>query len=130
MTDDNDSIARRIREMPECAHDPILYGVATSIERGADPVRVLLGALRAYAADAVRLRKVAAETIAKHEAPVAFYEPEERAREKQASRDEDARRLAAGEVTQEELARENSPFASLLGKVSFKVHGLPGSRKR
>lgn len=32
----------------------------------------------------------------------------DRAAEKQASRDEDERRLAAGEVTREELARENS----------------------
>lgn len=34
-----------------------------------------------------------------------------RALEKQASRDEDARRLAAGEVTREELAKENGSFA-------------------
>lgn len=70
MTDDNASIARRIREIPECAHDPILYSAATSIERGADPARVLLGALRAYASDAARLRAVAAETLAKYGAPV------------------------------------------------------------
>lgn len=56
------------------------------------------------------------------------YDPAERAREKQAARDEDARRLAAGEVTPQELARENSPFACLVGKVSFRVHGLPGCR--
>ena len=36
--------------------------------------------------------------------------PEERQREKQASRDEDARRLAAGEVTPAQLHRENSFF--------------------
>jgi len=36
------------------------------------------------------------------------FDPKKRAAEKQASRDEDARRLAAGEVTQEELRRENS----------------------
>ena len=57
------------------------------------------------------------------------YDPAERAREKQASRDEDARRLAAGEVTREELARENSPFAGLIGKVNFRVHGLPNHRR-
>jgi hypothetical protein len=56
------------------------------------------------------------------------YDPAERAAEKQASRDEDARRLAAGEVTREQLARENSPFAGLIGKVSFRVHGLPGCK--
>jgi hypothetical protein len=33
------------------------------------------------------------------------------AREKQASRDKDQRRLAAGEVTREELCRENNHFA-------------------
>lgn len=70
MTDDNASIARRIREIPECAHDPILYSAATSIERGADPARVLLGALRAYASDAARLRAVAAETLAKYGTPI------------------------------------------------------------
>lgn len=36
---------------------------------------------------------------------------EERQLEKQASRDEDARRLSAGEVTREELRRENGHFA-------------------
>ena len=123
--DDNASIARRIREMPECAHDPILYEAAASIERGNGPLRVLLGALRAYASDAVRLRAVAAETIAKYGAPVAFYDPAERATEKQRSRDADARRLAAGDVTRKELARENSPFAGLVGAVDFTRTGLP-----
>lgn len=41
------------------------------------------------------------------------YDPAERAREKQASRDEDQRRLDAGEVTREELRRENSMFAGV-----------------
>ncbi len=58
------------------------------------------------------------------------YSACERAAEKQASRDEDARRLAAGEVTREELARENSPFAGLIGRVDFRVVGLPGYRRR
>jgi hypothetical protein len=44
---------------------------------------------------------------------VEYIDPEERRREKQASRDEDARRLAAGEVTPEQLNRENSFFAGL-----------------
>lgn len=125
MTDDNAGIARRIREMPECASDPILHAAARCIERGDNPIDVLLLALASYASDAVRLRAVAAETIAKYGAPVAFYDPAERAAEKQASRDEDARRLAAGEVTPQELARENSPFAGLVGAVDFTRTGLP-----
>jgi hypothetical protein len=40
-----------------------------------------------------------------------IYSPDERAREKQASRDEDERRLAAGEVSREQLRRENGRFA-------------------
>jgi YgiT-type zinc finger domain-containing protein len=39
------------------------------------------------------------------------YDPIERAREKQASRDEDQRRLDAGEITREELRKENGKFA-------------------
>jgi hypothetical protein len=41
------------------------------------------------------------------------FDVEERRREKQASRDEDARRLAAGEVTPLELLKENCPFYGL-----------------
>lgn len=37
--------------------------------------------------------------------------PKQRAAEKQASREEDERRLAAGEITREELAKENGAFA-------------------
>jgi len=70
MTDDNASIARRIREIPECAHDPILNATAKCIERGDNPIDVMLLALASYTADAVRLRAVAAETIAKYGAPV------------------------------------------------------------
>lgn len=44
---------------------------------------------------------------------VRYYDPSERASEKQRSRDEDARRLASGEVTQEELRRENGIFYGL-----------------
>lgn len=105
MTDDNDSIARRIREMPECAHDPILYGVATSIERGNDPVRVLLGALRAYAADAARLRKVAAETIAKSPPEAVFAEWSADVK----SMGETIARLTRERDAAREVARENSP---------------------
>lgn len=43
--------------------------------------------------------------------PPATFDPAERAREKQASRDEDARALASGEKTVEQLRRENSAFA-------------------
>ncbi len=58
------------------------------------------------------------------------YDPEERRREKQASRDEDARRLAAGEVTPAELARENSPFSGLrIGPIDYSRTGLPGYRR-
>jgi hypothetical protein len=39
------------------------------------------------------------------------FDPEERAREKQASRDEDARALASGEKSREQLCRENGAFA-------------------
>lgn len=39
------------------------------------------------------------------------FDPEERAREKQASRDEDARALASGEKSREQLKKENSAFA-------------------
>jgi hypothetical protein len=38
-------------------------------------------------------------------------DPKERAREKQASRDEDARALASGEKTRTKLRRENGHFA-------------------
>lgn len=40
-------------------------------------------------------------------------DPEERRREKQASRDDDARRLAAGEVTPDQLRQENALFAGV-----------------
>lgn len=41
-----------------------------------------------------------------------YLDVRKRRAEKQASRDEDARRLAAGEVTREELAKENGLFSS------------------
>ncbi|MFW2349832.1 hypothetical protein [Qipengyuania sp.] len=41
-----------------------------------------------------------------------YFNVEERRAEKQKSREEDARRLAAGEVTKEELGRENRLFSS------------------
>lgn len=39
------------------------------------------------------------------------FDPEKRAREKQASREEDARALAAGEISPQALARVNGAFA-------------------
>lgn len=47
------------------------------------------------------------------------YDPAERAREKQASREEDERALAAGEKTREQLHRENAAFAGLKVRVNF-----------
>ncbi|GAB4361798.1 MAG: hypothetical protein Kow00114_16620 [Kiloniellaceae bacterium] len=61
----------------------------------------------------------------------------ERARQKQASRDEDARRLATGEISRAELQRENSFFNSLpfekatitkIGRRSVQL-GPPGTKK-
>jgi hypothetical protein len=49
------------------------------------------------------------------EAPVAqkLFNPQDRAREKQDSREHDARALANGEKSREQLWRENSAFASM-----------------
>jgi hypothetical protein len=47
-------------------------------------------------------------------------DPKERAREKKVSRDEDARALAAGEKSREELRRENGHFAFLHVRVSLR----------
>jgi len=48
-----------------------------------------------------------------------IFSPEERAREKQLSREEDARMLAEGLITVEELRIRNSPFAQLLVRPDF-----------
>lgn len=56
-----------------------------------------------------------------------FYDPEERAREKQISRDEDVRALNAGEITVDELRRKNA--AVPLGLVRLKP-GQPPARLR
>lgn len=61
---------------------------------------------------------------------VHYYDPAERAREKQASRDEDARRLAAGEVTREELAQENGLFHGWKFRINWSEMGLPSFRKK
>jgi hypothetical protein len=41
------------------------------------------------------------------------FDPSERAADKRRAREEDERRLASGEVTREELQRQNSMFGSL-----------------
>jgi hypothetical protein len=51
------------------------------------------------------------------------YDPEERALEKQASRDEDARRLAAGEVTPEQLREENTLICPEGGRIVWPDDG-------
>lgn len=43
--------------------------------------------------------------------PAPVFDPEQRAREKQASREEDARAVAAGEISPQALARRNGAFA-------------------
>ena len=47
-------------------------------------------------------------------------DPKERAREKQRSRDEDARALAAGEKSREQLQRENGHFTFPNARVSLR----------
>jgi hypothetical protein len=47
-------------------------------------------------------------------------DPKERAREKKRSRDEDARALAAGEKSRDELRRENGLFAFPRVRVSLR----------
>ena len=61
--------------------------------------------------------------------PYCTYSPTCRAAEKQASRDEDARRLACGEVTPAELRRENS-FIPEGTKIVILDHGGPPRRGR
>jgi hypothetical protein len=46
------------------------------------------------------------------------FDPKERAREKQRFRDEDARALASGEKSREQLRRENGHFAFLNVRIS------------
>lgn len=58
------------------------------------------------------------------------YDPPERAREKQASRDQDAADLASGKKTREQLRRENGMFHGLILHVDFSNVGLPGYKKR
>ena len=45
--------------------------------------------------------------------------------EKQASRDEDARRLAAGEVSREQLRRENNPFFGMRFSIAVERLTMP-----
>ncbi len=48
-----------------------------------------------------------------------FFDPSERAREKAASRHEDARAIAAGEKSVEQVRRENASFAFKNVKLRF-----------
>lgn len=48
-----------------------------------------------------------------------FFDPHERAREKAASRDEDARAIAAGEKSVEQVRRETASFAFARAKLRF-----------
>lgn len=60
------------------------------------------------------------------------FDPKKRAAEKQASRDEDARQLAAGEVTHAELRKRNGFFSSLDFKkwVMVAIGGKPIKRRK
>ena len=51
--------------------------------------------------------------------PITTYDPAERAREKQASRDQDAADLASGAKTHEHLHAENAALAGLRVRVNF-----------
>lgn len=53
-----------------------------------------------------------------------IFDPVERAREKQASRNADDLALKNGK-SREQLAQENSPFSQLLKRVDFSRIGLP-----
>ena len=44
---------------------------------------------------------------------ISSFDPDKRAAAKQAARDEDTRRLAAGEISKEELRRRNGFFSAL-----------------
>src|ERR1700691_2409647 len=48
------------------------------------------------------------------------FDPEERAREKQRSREEDARALASGEKSPEQLQRENGHFTFANARISLR----------
>ena len=48
------------------------------------------------------------------------FDPKERAREKQRSREEDARALASGEKSREQLQRENGHFSFPNARVSLR----------
>jgi hypothetical protein len=48
-----------------------------------------------------------------------LYSPDERAREKAESRAEDARAVAAGEKSSEQLRQENSSFAFAGARIRF-----------
>lgn len=62
-----------------------------------------------------------------HVAATGILDPIARAAEKQASRDADAARLAAGTITPADLARENS-FFSCLDLASFRIVAIGKTR--
>ena len=64
-----------------------------------------------------------ARSVSPPPGPAVTFDPIERAAEKQASRDDDARRLAAGEVTREELARENGALSGVATRIAWERAG-------
>lgn len=60
------------------------------------------------------------------------FDPQKRAAEKQASRDEDARQLAAGEITPQELRKRNGFFSALDFRkwVMVAIGGKPIRRQK
>ena len=51
--------------------------------------------------------------------PIATYDPAERAREKQAARDQDAADIASGAKSREQLHAENAVLAELRVRVDY-----------
>lgn len=60
------------------------------------------------------------------------FDPKKRAAAKQASRDEDARKLAAGEITPQELRKRNGFFSALDVRkwVMVAIGGKPIRRQK
>lgn len=50
---------------------------------------------------------------------IIYYNPEERAKEKQASRDKDAADLASGKITAEELRKKNTFLSAEGAKINW-----------
>jgi hypothetical protein len=58
------------------------------------------------------VRKDRLRPRAKPKVEISYFDPKERRREKQASRDADAEALRSGKITREELQQQNSMFAA------------------